>query len=203
MIWNTPNALTFLRLVLIPLSVVAYYLPTEWANILAAWIFIVAAVTDWLDGYLARRLKQSSAFGEFLDPVVDKLMVIAALVLIVADPEIRLGVMDPRLFAIVVLVIVGREIAVSALREWMAEYGKRSRVAVSFVGKFKTTAQMFAIPFLLWRDPLWGLPVLRTGEILLYIAAALTFWSMLTYLRIAWTDLVHAEPATRERRRST
>src|SRR4051794_21676521 len=143
MIWNAPNALTFLRLVLIPLFVVAYYLPTDWANILAAWMFIVAALTDWLDGYLARRLQQNSAFGEFLDPVVDKLMVIAALVLIVSDPEILRGVMDPRLFAIVVFVIVGREIAVSALREWMAEYGKRSRVAVSFVGKFKTTAQMF------------------------------------------------------------
>jgi CDP-diacylglycerol---glycerol-3-phosphate 3-phosphatidyltransferase len=202
MIWNTPNALTFLRLVLIPLFVVAYYLPTEWANILAAVLFIVAAVTDWLDGYLARRLQQHSSFGAFLDPVVDKLMIIAALILIVADPEILRRVLDARLFAVVVVIIVGREIAVSALREWMAEFGKRSRVAVSFVGKFKTTAQMFAIPFLLWRDPLWGLPVLRTGEILLYIAAALTFWSMLLYLRIAWADLVQAEPKSREERRS-
>jgi CDP-diacylglycerol--glycerol-3-phosphate 3-phosphatidyltransferase len=203
MIWNAPNALTFLRLILIPLFVIAYYLPYEWANVLAAILFIVAAITDWLDGYLARRLQQLSAFGEFFDPVVDKLMIVAALILIVADAEITQRVLDARLFAVVVLVIIGREIAVSALREWMAEYGKRSRVAVSFVGKFKTTAQMLAIPFLLWRDPLWGLPVLRTGEILLYIAAALTFWSMLHYLRIAWADLIHAEPGGRNGRRST
>ncbi len=192
MIWNTPNTLTFLRLVLIPLFVIAYYLPYECANIIATILFVVAAVTDWLDGYLARRLQQLSAFGEFFDPVVDKLMIVAALILLVADPEIAHGVLDERLFAVVVVVIIGREIAVSALREWMAEFGKRSRVAVSFVGKFKTTAQMLAIPFLLWRDPLWGLPVLRTGEILLYIAAALTFWSMLLYLRIAWADLVQS-----------
>ncbi len=203
MIWNTPNSLTFLRLILIPLFVIAYYLPYEWANVLAAILFIVAALTDWLDGYLARRLQQHSAFGAFFDPVVDKLMIIAALILLVADPEITRGVLDARLFAVVVLVIIGREIAVSALREWMAEYGKRSRVAVSFVGKFKTTAQMLAIPFLLWRDPLWGLPVLRTGEILLYIAAGLTFWSMLLYLRIAWADLIRADPGGRSGRRST
>ncbi len=203
MIWNVPNTLTFLRLVLIPLFVIAYYLPYDWANVLAACLFIVAAVTDWLDGYLARRLQQHSAFGAFLDPVVDKLMVVAALVMLAADPEITRNVIDARLFAVVVLVIVGREIAVSALREWMAEFGKRSRVAVSFVGKFKTTAQMLAIPFLLWRDPIAGLPILRTGEILLYIAAGLTFWSMLLYLRIAWADLVRVEPAGRDKRGST
>lgn len=194
MLWNVPNTLTFLRLVLIPLFVVAYYLPYEWANRLAASLFIVAALTDWLDGYLARRLEQHSAFGAFLDPVVDKLMVVAALIMLVADSEITQKVLDARLFTIVVVVIVGREIAVSALREWMAEHGKRSRVAVSFVGKFKTSAQMLAIPFLLWRDPIAGLPVLTIGEILLYVAAALTFSSMLLYLRIAWADLVRAEP---------
>lgn len=203
MLWNVPNTLTFLRLVLIPLFVLAYYLPYEWANTLAASLFIVAALTDWLDGYLARRLEQHSAFGAFLDPVVDKLMVVAALIMLAADVEITQKVLDARLFTIVVVIIVGREIAVSALREWMAEHGKRSRVAVSFLGKFKTTAQMLAIPFLLWRDPLAGLPVLSIGEILLYIAAALTFSSMLMYLRIAWADLVRAEPGNRERRRST
>lgn len=203
MLWNVPNTLTFLRLVLIPLFVLAYYLPYEWANSLAASLFIVAALTDWLDGYLARRLEQHSAFGAFLDPVVDKLMVVAALVMLAADPEITQKVIDARLFTIVVVIIVGREIAVSALREWMAEHGKRSRVAVSFLGKFKTTAQMLAIPFLLWRDPIAGLPVLSIGEILLYIAAALTFSSMLMYLRIAWADLVRAEPGNRDRRRST
>ena len=203
MIWNAPNALTLLRLVLIPLFIVAYYLPIALANEIAASIFIVAALTDWLDGYLARRLQQHSSFGAFLDPVVDKLMVVAALVMLAADRQIAAGVLDARLFAIVVLVIVGREIAVSALREWMAEYGKRSRVAVSFVGKVKTTAQMLAIPFLLWREPLAGLPVLRTGEILLYIAAGLTLWSMLIYIRLAWVDLVRPEKARSRRQRST
>lgn len=193
--WNAPNILTLLRLVLIPVFIAAYYLPLPWANVLAASIFIVAALTDWLDGYLARRLQQQSSFGAFLDPVVDKLMVAAALVMLVADPEITRGVLDARVFAIVVLVIVGREITVSALREWMAGLGKRSHIAVSFVGKFKTSAQMLAIPFLLWRDPLWGLPTLRIGEILLYIAGALTLWSMLIYLRTAWAELMRPEPA--------
>lgn len=195
MLWNVPNTLTFLRLVLIPLFIVAYYLPYAWANVLAASLFIVAAITDWLDGYLARRLKQNSSFGAFLDPVVDKLIVVAALVMLVADAEITAKVFDARLFTIVVVVIAGREIAVSALREWMAEHGKRSRVSVSYLGKIKTTAQMLAIPFLLWRDPLAGLPVLQVGEVLLYIAAGLTFWSMLTYLRIAWADLMQQEPS--------
>jgi CDP-diacylglycerol--glycerol-3-phosphate 3-phosphatidyltransferase len=191
MIWNAPNALTLLRLVLIPLFVFAYYLPYEWANNLAAGLFIVAALTDWLDGYLARRLQQHSAFGAFMDPVVDKLMVVAALIMLVADPEVTRSAIDARLFTVVVVVIVGREIAVSALREWMAEYGKRSRIAVSFLGKIKTVAQMLAVPFLLWREPM---PILQIGEILLYVAAALTFWSMLLYLRIAWADLVRPEP---------
>lgn len=204
MIWNAPNALTLLRLVLIPLFVVAYYLPYRNANALAAGLFVVAALTDWLDGYLARRLQQISPFGAFLDPVVDKLMIVAALIMLAADPRVTAGVFDARLFAIVVVIIVGREIAVSALREWMAEYGKRSRVAVSFVGKIKTTAQMFAIPFLLWREPLAGWPVLRTGEVLLYVAAGLTLWSMLIYIRLAWVDLVRpAREARAEHRRVT
>ncbi|BAU48267.1 CDP-diacylglycerol--glycerol-3-phosphate 3-phosphatidyltransferase [Sulfurifustis variabilis] len=199
MIWNAPNILTVLRLVLIPLFIVAYHLPYKNANILAAVLFIIAAITDWLDGYLARRLGQHSHFGAFLDPVADKLMVAAALVMLVADPEIYGAVYDGRLFAIVVVVIVGREITVSALREWMAEYGKRSRVAVSFVGKVKTTAQMLAIPFLLWREDLLGLPVLHIGEVLLYVAGGLTLWSMLVYLRIAWADLLHPDRAAADR----
>src|SRR5688500_8936126 len=140
MVWNAPNILTLLRIILIPLFVVVYYLPYPGANELAALIFIVAALTDWLDGYLARRLQQLSSFGAFLDPVADKRMVAAALIMLAADPNIYKSVIDPRLFAVVVLVIIGREITVSALREWMAEFGKRSRVAVSFVGKIKTTA---------------------------------------------------------------
>lgn len=196
--WNAPNLLTLLRIALIPLFVVAYYLPYRDAHILATVLFVVAALTDWLDGYLARRLQQLSPFGAFLDPVADKLMVAAALVMLAADPRVHAAALDARVFAIVVLVILGREITVSALREWMAELGNRSRVAVSFVGKFKTTAQMFAIPFLIWHEPLWGLPVFRTGEILLYAAAALTLWSMLVYLRLAWPSLMQPNAPTRK-----
>jgi CDP-diacylglycerol--glycerol-3-phosphate 3-phosphatidyltransferase len=191
--WNTPNALTLLRIALIPLFVVAYYIPAHWANELAAGLFILAAITDWLDGYLARRLNQFSPFGAFLDPVADKLMIAAALVMLVADPRLHGEnglILDRRVFAVVVVVILGREIAVSALREWMAEVGKRSRVAVSYVGKFKTMSQMFAIGFLIWREPVWNLPILRIGEVLLYMAAGLTFWSMLVYLKAAWPNLV-------------
>ena len=190
MLFNTPNLLTFLRIALIPAFIVAYYLAQPWAHVLATGLFILAALTDWLDGYLARRLEQTSPFGAFLDPVADKLMIAAALVLLVADPYVQAHVMDTRLFAVVVLVILGREIAVSALREWMSEVGKRSHVAVSVIGKAKTSAQMIAIPFLLWRDPFWELPVFQLGEILLYSAAALTLWSMLSYLKAAWPNLI-------------
>lgn len=199
--FNAPNLLTLLRLLLIPLFVAAYYSPFVYANAITTALFVAAAVTDWLDGYLARRLNQSSHFGAFLDPVADKLMVAAALVMLLADPRVQAQVLDVRLYACVILVILGREIAVSALREWMAEVGKRSRVAVSFLGKIKTTVQMVAIPFLLWREPLWGLPTLHVGEALLYAAAALTLWSMLVYLRAAWPNLVAtrnpAEPGGR------
>ena len=190
MLWNAPNVLTLLRILLIPVFVAAYYLPYRWASLLAMELFVAAALTDWLDGYLARRLNQSSPFGAFLDPVADKLMVAAALVLLTSDIRIQAEVMDHRLFAAVVVVIIGREIAVSALREWMAELGARARVAVSLLGKFKTTGQMIAIPFLLYRESLLGLPVLRIGEWLLYIAAGLTLWSMVIYLRAAWPSLM-------------
>lgn len=200
--WNAPNILTLLRIGLIPLFVLAYYLPYAWAPMLASALFIVAALTDWLDGYLARRLHQLSPFGAFLDPVADKLMVAAALVMLAADPRVSGAVLDARLFAVVVLVIVGREITVSALREWMAEFGKRSRIAVSFIGKIKTAAQMVAIPFLVWRDAVGPLPTLRIGEVLLYIAAGLTLWSMGAYLRAAWPNLMHPEPAQRSRRKA-
>lgn len=189
MIWNTPNLLTLLRIAIIPLFLLIYFLPYPWANEAATSLFIVAGITDWLDGYLARRLGQYSSFGAFLDPVADKLMVAAALVVLLADPRIQSQVLDTRLFTIVVLVILGREIAVSALREWMAEIGNRASVAVSVVGKFKTASQMLATGFLLWREPLAGLPILRIGEGLLYIAAGLTLWSMLVYLRAAWPIL--------------
>lgn len=194
MLWNTPNLLTLLRIVLIPVFIVAYYLPQSWAPLLTTVLFVLAALTDWLDGYLARRLNQSSAFGAFLDPVADKLMVLSALILLTSDPLIRSQVLDARLFAVVVLIIIGREITISALREWMAEIGNRSSVAVSYVGKFKTIGQMVAIPFMLYRQPLWGIPVVTLGEILLYLAAALTLWSMVMYLRAAWPSLTRPGP---------
>jgi CDP-diacylglycerol---glycerol-3-phosphate 3-phosphatidyltransferase len=192
MLWNTPNILTLLRILLIPLFVIVYYLPYRWSNEAATVLFILAGITDWLDGYLARRLGQYSPFGAFLDPVADKLMVAAALVMLLADPRVHTLALDARVFAIMALIIMGREIAVSALREWMAEVGKRSRVAVSSVGKLKTVGQMVAIGFLIWREPLWGLPIFRVGEILLYLAAALTLWSMIVYLRAAWPNLMGA-----------
>ncbi len=188
--WTAPNLLTLLRIVLIPIFIVAYHLPLAWAPLLATGLFVLAALTDWLDGYLARRLKQASAFGAFLDPVADKLMVASALVLLTSDARVLARVWDHRLFAVVVLIILGREIAVSALREWMAELGKRASVAVSVVGKFKTSGQMLAIPFLLYQQPLLGVPVFAIGEILLYLAAGLTLWSMVVYLKAAWPDLV-------------
>ncbi len=190
MLLNTPNILTLLRIALIPAFIAAYYWTHPWSHMFATALFVLAALTDWLDGYLARKWEQTSPFGAFLDPVADKLMVAAALVMLVADPRVQAHVLDIRLFAVVVLVIVGREITVSALREWMSEVGKRSRVAVSYVGKIKTVSQMVAIPFLLWQKSFWGLPIFRIGETLLYLAAALTLWSMLIYLKAAWPNLI-------------
>jgi CDP-diacylglycerol--glycerol-3-phosphate 3-phosphatidyltransferase/cardiolipin synthase len=180
--YNLPNALTLLRILLIPVLIVVFYLPTFWGREAAAVVFVLAALTDWLDGYLARRMQLVSALGAFLDPVADKLMVATALVLLVqADPRIST--------AVAAAVIIGREIAISALREWMAEIGSRTKVAVSMTGKFKTAAQMVAISLLLYRDDLFGLPVYTIGLVLLYIAVALTLWSMLLYLRAAWPSL--------------
>lgn len=193
MLLNTPNLLTLLRIVLIPVFVVSYYLPYHWTHILTTGLFLLAALTDWLDGYLARKLNQSSAFGAFLDPVADKLMVASALVLLVSDDNLP-QMFDQRLFAVVVLIIVGREIAISALREWMAEVGRRASVAVSVVGKYKTIGQMVAIPFLLYQKPILGIPVFTIGEVLLYIAAGLTLWSAAVYLKAAWPDLTRPIP---------
>jgi CDP-diacylglycerol--glycerol-3-phosphate 3-phosphatidyltransferase len=177
--WNIPNSLTFFRIILIPVIVLVFYLPNEWSNLLSAAVFGLAALTDWLDGYLARRLKQSSVFGAFLDPVADKLMVAVALVLLVQDNPTML-------FTIPAAIIIGREIAISALREWMSEIGARARVAVSVIGKIKTTAQMVAILLLLYKAPLWMFPSHDIGMILLYIAAILTLWSMMVYMKAAW-----------------
>jgi CDP-diacylglycerol--glycerol-3-phosphate 3-phosphatidyltransferase/cardiolipin synthase len=183
--WNIPNSLTLLRILLIPVFVALFYLPVSWARLACALVFGAAALTDWFDGYLARRLGQTSPLGAFMDPVADKLMVAVALVLLVqASP-------DPAL-ALPAAVIIGREIAVSALREWMAELGARSRVAVSMAGKFKTTAQMVAILLLILDETLFGLPLHDLGLVLLYIAALLTLWSMILYLRAAWPSLTRS-----------
>jgi len=179
--FNLPIALTWLRIILIPVFVAVYYLPDSWLmpvakNWTAMAIFAVAAITDWLDGFLARRLGETSAFGAFLDPVADKLMVAAALILLV-----QLG----RAEAYLAIIIIGREIAISALREWMAQLGKTKNVAVAFVGKVKTAAQMTAIIALLLFEPVLGLPIAVLGTIALWVAAILTLWSMLHYLRLA------------------
>ncbi|OUR85599.1 CDP-diacylglycerol--glycerol-3-phosphate 3-phosphatidyltransferase [Marinomonas sp. 42_23_T18] len=178
---NIPNMLTSVRIFMIPILVVLYYLPWDGRYVTCAAVFAAAAVTDWLDGYLARKLNQTSAFGAFFDPVADKLMVSIALVLLVesyANP----------LMTVAAAVIVGREIVISALREWMAEMGKRTSVAVSNIGKLKTTMQMLAIFILLGNEPntKWA----GIGEIVLIMAALLTLWSMYTYLKAAWPHLM-------------
>lgn len=174
-----PTQLTLLRVMAIPVMVLVYYLNVQNNTIIAAGIFIAAAITDWLDGYLARRFNQSSAFGAFLDPVADKLIVATALVLLVQqDP--RVSVLIPS------AIIIGREIAISALREWMAELGQGGTVKVQALGKWKTTAQMVAISLMLWREPTFGLPVYTVGYGLLLVASVLTVWSMFAYLRAAW-----------------
>jgi CDP-diacylglycerol--glycerol-3-phosphate 3-phosphatidyltransferase/cardiolipin synthase len=182
MSWTVPNILTVFRIALIPVFVVVYYLPYSWNHVATTALFGLAALTDWFDGYLARKLEQTSPFGAFLDPVADKLIVAVALIMLVQT--------NPTWwFVIPAAVIVGREIAISALREWMAELGKRTRVAVSIIGKIKTTAQMVALLLLLYREPLWGFPTNQAGILLLYVAAILTLWSMVMYLRAAWPML--------------
>ena len=188
---NIPNLLTLMRIALIPVFVVFFHLPFKWSNEAATVVFVLAGVTDWLDGYLARRMQQVSPLGAFLDPVADKLMVATALVLLVqADPTVSI--------AVAAAVIIGREITISALREWMAELGSRTTVAVSEIGKFKTAAQMTAIGLLIWRDDTFGLPIYTVGLVLLYVAVVLTLWSMTLYLRAAWPSL-RGEPQSAAR----
>lgn len=181
--WNIPILLTWLRILMIPVFTALFYLPANWItsnsiiNWCAAAIFAIAAITDWFDGYLARRWQQTSDFGAFLDPVADKLMVAVALILLVA-----IG----RTYAIFAMIIIGREITISALREWMAQMGKRNSVAVASIGKFKTTAQMAAILLLLIYDiPQLGINFIWLGNALMLIAAILTLWSMFYYLKMA------------------
>jgi cardiolipin synthase len=181
--FNIPILLTWLRVALIPLVVGVFYLPDAWLSpfakgVASTAIFIVAAVTDWFDGFLARRWNETSAFGAFLDPVADKLMVAGALLVLVQLDRVN---------AAIAFVIIGREIGISALREWMAQIGAARSVAVSSLGKIKTTAQMIAIPMLLYYDVLFGIIDTRLwGDWLLLIAAILTVWSMFYYLQKAW-----------------
>ncbi len=183
---SLPNILTLLRIGLIPFFVLFFYLDVANANLITTVLFALAAFTDWLDGYLARRMGVTSALGAFLDPVADKLMVAAALILIVDNnPTEYSGIW----VALPALVIVGREITISALREWMAEVGASAKVAVSMMGKIKTTAQMFALVLLLYREPIGDFPTAQAGLMLLYVAAVLTLWSMVLYLRAAWPAL--------------
>lgn len=181
--WNLPTLLTWTRVVAIPLLVAVFFLPVApfTQNVLATALFVAAAITDWLDGWLARRWGQTSAFGAFLDPVADKLIVCVALVMLVDHHRVD---------AIVAAIIVGRELTISALREWMAQVGARASVAVHSIGKFKTVAQLVAIPMLLYDGRLGGLFHTRPlGTWLIWVAAVLTVWSMLYYLRQAWPVL--------------
>jgi CDP-diacylglycerol--glycerol-3-phosphate 3-phosphatidyltransferase len=182
--WNLPNALTWLRILMIPAIIALFYLlPYPWADPAACAAFALAGITDTLDGYYARKLGQTSRLGAFLDPVADKLIVAAALVLIVSK--------DPRWFVVIVaVVIIGREIAVSALREWMAEIGARSRMKVTILAKYKTIMQIVGLSLLLFRQNLFGvIPTYQLGLWLTAIAAVLTLWSMVQYLRVAWPEL--------------
>ena len=178
-----PNLLTSFRIVAIPLVVLIYYLPGAWAGQASGLLFGLAAVTDWFDGFLARRLGQTSKFGEFLDPIADKLLVSTALIVVLQN--------DPKLYlAVIAAIVIGREIAVSALREWMSELGSRAAVKVTYFARWKTALQMFGIAFMLYRTPSFGVPVYAIGQLLLAAAAALTLWSMVEYLKAAWPVIV-------------
>jgi CDP-diacylglycerol--glycerol-3-phosphate 3-phosphatidyltransferase len=193
---NLPNILTFFRILFIPFLVVIFYLPVEWSHLVAAIIFAIAALTDFLDGYLARSLKLATRLGAFLDPVADKVMVSVALVLIVGEPQFQFLNLPSSVYAIPVAVmaipaaiIVSREIIVSALREWMAEIGKRTSVRVSHLAKVKTTIQMLALILLLYCDAATNVYLVLLAYALLYLAAVLTIWSMAIYLKTAWPEM--------------
>jgi CDP-diacylglycerol--glycerol-3-phosphate 3-phosphatidyltransferase len=193
MLWTLPNILTWIRIAAIPLIVILFYAPYHWSDPAAGLLFAAAGITDSLDGYLARRLNQTSRLGAFLDPVADKLVVAVALLLILSKDfpplfdlhpdRVRMG------FALTAIVIIGREIAISALREWMAELGQRGKVAVSAIGKYKTILQIIGLSMMLYRWDLFGLPIFEIGAVLTAVAAALTLLSMFSYLRAAWPEL--------------
>ena len=179
--WNLPNTLTLIRIGLIPVFIVVYYMPWQWSHLLSAAIFGVAALTDWVDGYLARKLGQVTPFGAFLDPVADKLIVVAALVMLL---EVHSSIW----FALPTMIIIGRELVISALREWMAERNYREAVAVSMLGKIKTWVQMVAVALLLLDFPAYPI-VYQLGMVGIYIAAFFALWSMLLYIKQSWPQL--------------
>ena len=183
---NLANILTLLRIAAIPLVVICFYSPLDYARPIAAILFGLAAITDIIDGWVARRFGQMSRFGEFLDPVADKLMVAIVLVMLV---QAQANWFED----VIAMIIIGREITISALREWMATIGKRANVKVDITGKIKTTLQMFGIAFMVWKLPLFGIPVYTIGFILLVLAAVMTIWSMIVYLRAAW-PFIMADP---------
>jgi CDP-diacylglycerol--glycerol-3-phosphate 3-phosphatidyltransferase len=195
---NIPNFLTIFRIFLIPVLVVLYYWDLQRQEVLITSIFVIAAITDWLDGFLARKMGATSKLGAFLDPVADKLIVSSALVLLVSDSSILDQVIHPAVFAVAVCIIIGREIVISALREWMAELGNRGVVSVGIIGKIKTVFQMVSIGLLLYAKPLYGLPIFKLGEIAFYIAAILTLWSMWVYLKAAMPYLLEKSGGTGE-----
>ncbi|MCK5872275.1 MAG: CDP-diacylglycerol--glycerol-3-phosphate 3-phosphatidyltransferase [Methylococcales bacterium] len=176
--FTIPTYLTLLRIAFIPLLVIVFYLPWQSVNLACTGIFILASITDWLDGYLARKMQQETAFGAFLDPVADKLMVAIVLVLLVESAH-------SLYLTIPAAIIIGREITIASLREWMAEIGKSATVKVSSLGKWKTTTQMLSITLLLYGEDFLGLPIVIGGYCLLYVAAILTLWSMMQYLIVA------------------
>src|SRR5215475_2822645 len=193
MLWTLPNILTWLRIAAIPLIILLFYLPYHWADPAAGLLFAAAGITDSLDGYLARRLNQTSRLGAFLDPVADKLVVAVALVLLLSKDATPLFGLPPdrarMLMALTAIVIIGREIAISALREWMAELGQRAKVAVSAIGKFKTILQIIGLSMMLFRWDLFGLPTFSIGFLFTVVAAAFTLLSMFSYLKAAWPEL--------------
>ena len=184
---NLANFLTLLRIAAIPVVVICFYSPLEYARPIAGVLFGLAAVTDMIDGWVARRFGQMSRFGEFLDPVADKLMV--AIVLVMLAQAQSSWFED-----VIAMIIIGREITISALREWMATIGERANVKVDITGKIKTTLQMFGIGFMVWKKPLFGIDIYAVGFVMLVLAAIMTIWSMIVYLRAAWPFIMADDP---------
>jgi len=184
---NIPNTLTLIRIGFIPLIILMFYLPYEWARPASSWMYFVACITDLFDGYIARKYNQSSALGAFLDPVADKLIVTVILLLLaVAQPDPAGTELTTFIIVMGAIIIIGREIIISALREWMAPLGQGASVSVSMLGKYKTAAQMWAIGFLLYRDEFFGIPCHQVGVVLLVLASVLTVISMVVYLKAGW-----------------